>query len=55
MRADLTSVLATCGSGQELIARGYAGDVRHASRLNAYETAPVLRDGERFVAWDGTA
>jgi 2-phosphosulfolactate phosphatase len=42
---DLGAELATCGSGIELIERGYADDVSIAARLDAYSHAPVLRDG----------
>ena len=37
--------LRQCGSGQELIERGFAEDVRLASQLNASDVAPILIDG----------
>jgi 2-phosphosulfolactate phosphatase len=49
---DLAAVLADCGSGRELIAKGYGQDVTHAARLNAYAAVPVLR-GDALVARDG--
>lgn len=49
-RDGLEATLMACGSGIELVEKGYEGDVRHAARLNAYEVAPVLRDGERLEA-----
>ncbi len=47
---DLVAVLAGCGSGRELIAKGYPQDVTHAARLNVYAAVPVLRAGEVFAA-----
>lgn len=40
---DLTTLLLECGSGRELQARGLAADVRHAARLNLYDTVPMMR------------
>ena len=34
-----------CTSGQELVSRGYSGDVDLALEEDASATAPVLRDG----------
>jgi 2-phosphosulfolactate phosphatase len=34
-----------CGSGRELRERGFEDDVRHCSRLNVYQTVPVLNKG----------
>jgi 2-phosphosulfolactate phosphatase len=48
--ADLEAVLLGCGSGIELVDKGYRDDVTHAARLNFYEAVPVLRDGERLEA-----
>jgi 2-phosphosulfolactate phosphatase len=31
-----------CGSGRELRQRGFENDVKHCSRLNVYETVPIL-------------
>lgn len=42
---DLPGALRGCGSGIELIERGYAGDVDAAARLDAVTTAGVLREG----------
>jgi 2-phosphosulfolactate phosphatase len=41
-------LLLESGSGQELSAKGFGGDVEHASRLNLYESVPVM-DAGRFV------
>ncbi len=49
---DLAAVLTDCGSGRELIAKGYGQDVTHATRLNVYAAVPVLR-GDALVARDG--
>jgi len=51
-RPDLAAVLADCGSGRELIAKGYGQDVTHAARLNVYAAVPVLR-GDALVVRDG--
>jgi 2-phosphosulfolactate phosphatase len=42
---DLDSVLHECGSGIELIDKGYEGDVSHAARLNVYTKVPKLEKG----------
>lgn len=47
-RDRLSELLRGCGSGIELIARGYPGDVDHAARLDLYDAVPVLRDGVRL-------
>jgi 2-phosphosulfolactate phosphatase len=39
------SSIRQCGSGKELIARGFEEDVRLASALNVSECAPLLADG----------
>jgi len=44
-RPNLTTVLQQCGSGQELIGRGFADDVALAGALNGSQSAPLLRDG----------
>jgi 2-phosphosulfolactate phosphatase len=41
-----------CGSGRELRERGFEADVRHCSRLNVYQTVPILKK-DHFVAADG--
>jgi 2-phosphosulfolactate phosphatase len=33
-----------CGSGRELRERGFGADVKHCSQLNAYQTAPLLKN-----------
>jgi 2-phosphosulfolactate phosphatase len=43
---DLTRIIAECGSGRELVAKGYGGDVEHASKLDIYTSVPWMRDGE---------
>lgn len=45
MRGDLERVLLDCGSGRELIEKGYREDVLHAARLDMYEAVPIMRDG----------
>jgi 2-phosphosulfolactate phosphatase len=45
VQADLTGLLQSCGSGQELLARGFAQDVALASACNASMCVPVCRDG----------
>ena len=44
-RTDLTRIIATCASGQELIQRGFRPDVEQSSRLDCSESTPLLRDG----------
>jgi 2-phosphosulfolactate phosphatase len=48
-RGDLAAVLSDSGSGRELIAGGFADDVRHAARLDVTTVIPRLTDG-RFEA-----
>jgi 2-phosphosulfolactate phosphatase len=43
LQHDLESVLLECGSGRELQEKGCTDDVRHAARLNLYDSVPVLR------------
>jgi 2-phosphosulfolactate phosphatase len=45
VRDDLDVLLWECASGRELRHMGFGVDVQHATRLNAYETVPHLRDG----------
>lgn len=45
---DLETALLTCGSGVELMERGFANDVRRAARLNGRNTAVVFVAGERL-------
>ena len=41
-RPRIADLLRDCGSGRELWERGYAGDVRHAARLDAFDAVPAL-------------
>lgn len=52
-RRELVRVLAECGSGRELIERGYAEDVELAASLNASAVA-ALYDGTAFRAHTNT-
>ena len=45
VQSDLPGLLQSCGSGQELLARGFATDVALASALNVSTCVPVFRDG----------
>jgi len=47
-RRNLHDVLMRCGSGRELVARGFARDVELAAEWGASGAAPVLRE-DRFV------
>lgn len=47
-RHELPAVLAECGSGRELIGRGYPRDIELASEYAVSRAVPVLR-GDRFV------
>lgn len=44
-QADLHDTLRRCGSGKELIGRGFAADVQLAGQLNVSDAAPLLLDG----------
>jgi 2-phosphosulfolactate phosphatase len=44
-RSDLSATIMKCGSGKELIARGFAEDVELAAELNVSETVPRFVDG----------
>jgi 2-phosphosulfolactate phosphatase len=44
-QANLTASLQRCGSGQELIGRGFPEDVLLAGQLNVSDVAPLLKDG----------
>jgi len=44
-QADLLDTLRRCGSGKELIGRGFAEDVRLAGQLNVSDAARLLVDG----------
>ncbi len=41
---DLETTLLTCGSGIELVRKGYKEDVIHAARLNIYDTPALLQN-----------
>ncbi len=45
VKSDLRRLLRQCGSGRELIERGFAKDVEIASELDVSECAPTLVDG----------
>jgi 2-phosphosulfolactate phosphatase len=49
MRADLCSAVSDCGSGRELIARGWSDDVEVAAAHDVSRCVPLLRGGT-FVA-----
>jgi 2-phosphosulfolactate phosphatase len=42
---ELLDLLLRCGSGKELVGRGFEDDVRLASQLNVSRAAPLLVDG----------
>jgi 2-phosphosulfolactate phosphatase len=44
----IPELLQESGSGRELSAKGFGGDVEHASRYNLYDSVPVM-DAGRFV------
>lgn len=44
-RSNLLYTLLRCGSGKELVGRGFEKDVRLAARLNVSDAAPQLIDG----------
>lgn len=44
-RIDLLTALQHCGSGRELIGRGFANDVLLAGQLDASDAAPQMQDG----------
>lgn len=43
--ASLDETLARCGSGKELLGRGFAQDLKLASELNVSDAAPILIEG----------
>ncbi|HEY0069370.1 MAG TPA: 2-phosphosulfolactate phosphatase [Chloroflexia bacterium] len=47
---QLYACIETCGSGRELVNRGFADDIGLAADLNASECAPRLVDGA-YVCW----
>jgi 2-phosphosulfolactate phosphatase len=40
---DIEALLWDCATGRELRDKGFGEDVRHAARLNVYETVPILQ------------
>jgi 2-phosphosulfolactate phosphatase len=44
----IPELLNESGSGRELVAKGFGGDVEHAARCNLYDVVPVM-DAGRFV------
>ena len=44
-RSNLRDTLLRCGSGKELVDRGFEEDVRLAARMNVSDAAPQLVDG----------
>lgn len=44
-RSRLEEIVRECQSGRELRGWGYENDVAFSSRLDVYDTAPVMRDG----------
>ena len=51
LQKNLKEALLGCGSGRELIAKGFEDDVTHAAQLNRYDTVPVMR-GEKLVRYE---
>lgn len=45
VESDLLNTLRRCGSGKELIGRGFAEDVHLAGQLNVSDAAPLLANG----------
>ena len=44
-QSDLLDCLSRCGSGKELIGRGFREDVQIAGQLNVSSAVPLLVDG----------
>jgi 2-phosphosulfolactate phosphatase len=44
----IPKLLFESGSGRELAAKGFGGDVEHASRCNLYDSVPVMKNGKFF-------
>lgn len=53
-RENFRKLLYECYSGQELIERGFTGDVDHSLQLDCYSVAAVLQEG-CFIRWDATS
>ena len=45
LESEITTVLAQCSSGKELLAQNFARDVELASALNVSDAVPFLREG----------
>jgi 2-phosphosulfolactate phosphatase len=50
--SELQKALLGCGSGVELVAKGYRGDVLHAARLDLYTVVPTMRHGDRLEPFE---
>jgi 2-phosphosulfolactate phosphatase len=48
----LDALIWDSGSSRELRERGFAADVEHCSRLNVYQSVPILKDN-LFVTYKG--
>lgn len=48
-KEKITELIWECGSGRELRQKGFEEDVSHCSRLNIYETVPILNN-DHFVS-----
>jgi len=51
---NLAALLWDCGSGRELRAMSFEGDVTAAAQLNAYNAVPLMRN-DHLEAWSGNA
>jgi 2-phosphosulfolactate phosphatase len=54
-RETLVEVFEQCGSGKELRAKGFAGDIALAAQVDVDDCAPMLRHGAYIKAEQGTA
>ena len=52
---NLLEVFKWCNSGQELIARGYEGDIALAAQVDVDACVPMLQDGAYVKAERGTS
>lgn len=48
-KGKINELIWECGSGRELRQKGFAEDVKHCSRLNVYQTVPLLNN-DHFVS-----
>ncbi|MEH7495624.1 2-phosphosulfolactate phosphatase [Neobacillus niacini] len=51
-KPKLDALIWDSGSGRELRERGFAADVEHCSRLNVYQSVPILKE-DHFVSYNG--